>query len=154
MTSALIHDRGRGPELIGTRITVYNLLTHFLDPTMTEARICIVNDLTPEQVAAARAYVLNHADTVLAEHLRIEERIAADIERIASEAPSRDAEQARGAKATFLKFKEWLAQRKAADREWPDDDPTNESPNGANRFPSFKGWLGEQEARLGSGSGS
>src|SRR5437870_3419392 len=77
MSAELIHDRGRGPELVGTRITVYNLLPYFLDPTATESYICQVCELTPEQVAAARAYVLNHADTVLAEHLRIEDRIAA-----------------------------------------------------------------------------
>jgi hypothetical protein len=153
MTSALIHDRGRGPEIIGTRITVYNLLTHFLDPTMTEARICIVNDLTPEQVAAARAYVLNHADTVLAEHLRIEERIAADIERMASEAPSRDAEQARGAKATFQKFKEWLAVREAEENEWNDDSGKGEG-GAAGRLPPFREWLQEQESRTRSATGS
>src|SRR5437879_4760919 len=37
MANDLIHDRGRGPEIVGTRITVYNLLPHFLDPTATEA---------------------------------------------------------------------------------------------------------------------
>ena len=77
MESDLIHDRGRGPELVGTRITVYNLLPHFLDPTATEDMLCREYDLTPEQVAAMRAYALHHADTVLAEHLRIEERFAA-----------------------------------------------------------------------------
>ena len=145
MTSELIHDRGRGPEIRGTRITVYNLLTHFLDPTMTEARICIVNDLKPEQVAAARAYVLNHADTVLAEHLRIEERIA-------SEAEPRDAEQARRAKATFVRFKEWLAQREEADRERVVEAPPNGNPEHSTRLPTFREWLIEQESRSGAGS--
>ena len=153
MTTELIHDRGRGPEIRGTRITVYNLLTHFLDPTMTEARICIVNDLTPEQVAAARAYVLNHADTVLAEHLRIEERIAADIERIASQAPSRDAVQARGAKATFLRFKEWLAQREAEENgRFGDSCEGGEATGG--RLPPFREWLREQESRSSSATRS
>jgi len=40
MSTDLIHDRGRGPEISETRITVYNLLEHFLDPTETEASIC------------------------------------------------------------------------------------------------------------------
>jgi hypothetical protein len=44
MAIDLIHDRGRGPEVKGTRITVYNLLPHFLDPTATEAYICRVYD--------------------------------------------------------------------------------------------------------------
>ena len=77
MGTDLIHDRGRGPEIVGTRITVYNLLPHFLDPSATEAYICRVYELTPEQVAAARAYVLNNPETVLAEHLAIEARMAA-----------------------------------------------------------------------------
>ena len=33
----LIHDRGRGPEIVATRITVYNLLPYFLDGAVTEA---------------------------------------------------------------------------------------------------------------------
>ncbi len=77
MTSDLIHDRGRGPEIVGTRITVYNLLQSFLDPTVTEDEICRIYDLTARQVAAARAYVLGNPDTVLAEHLKIEQRLAA-----------------------------------------------------------------------------
>src|ERR1700688_2427356 len=77
MAADLIHDRGRGPEVVGTRITVYNLLPHFLDPTATEAYICRLYELTPEQTAAARAYVLNNLDTVLARHLELETRMAA-----------------------------------------------------------------------------
>ena len=52
MTSALIHDRGRGPEIAGTRITVYTLLQSFLDPTVTEDEICRTYELTAAQVAA------------------------------------------------------------------------------------------------------
>ena len=76
MATDLIHDRGRGPEILGTRITVFNLLPHFLDPTATESYICRLYELSPQQVAAARAYVLNNPDTVLSEHLEIERKIA------------------------------------------------------------------------------
>jgi len=76
MATNLIHDRGRGPEIVGTRITVYNLLVDFLDSEMTEAQICRLYELTPEQVGAARAYILNNPDTVLARHLEIEARNA------------------------------------------------------------------------------
>lgn len=76
MRPELIHDRGRGPEIVGTRITVYNLLPNLLDATASEAYICKLYDLTPEQVAAARAHVLNHPDEVLARHMEIEARIA------------------------------------------------------------------------------
>ena len=73
MSIDIIHDRGRGPEIVGTRITVYDLLPYFLEPDTTEAFICRIYDfLTPQQVAAARAYVLNHFEAVMAEHQRIE----------------------------------------------------------------------------------
>jgi hypothetical protein len=48
MAIDLIHDRGRGPEVKGTRITVYNLVPHFLDPTATQAYICRVEEQTTE----------------------------------------------------------------------------------------------------------
>lgn len=95
MATDLIHDRGRGPELVGTRITVYNLLPDFLDPTITEKSICLMYELTPEQVAAARAYILSHPETVLAEHLKIEARMAAGN-------PPEVIEQAKQTRATFL----------------------------------------------------
>src|SRR5580704_8495761 len=100
MTTNLIQDRGRGPEIVGTRITVYNLLSDFLDPTATEASICRIYDLTPEQVASARAYILNKPETVLAEHLRIDARMSAGN-------PQEEIEQAKQTHATFMSFKEW-----------------------------------------------
>ena len=74
MASDLIHQPGS--EIVGTRISVFNLLSDFLNPTATEAYICRMYELTPEQVAAARAYVLNNPDTVLARHLELEARMA------------------------------------------------------------------------------
>lgn len=131
MASDVIQDRGRGPEIAGTRITVYNLLQSFLDPSMTEEEICRVYELTPEQVAAARAYVLSNPDTVLAEHLRIEEKLAAGN-------PPEVRQQAERAKATFKRFKEWLAETEAAESG---EDGEGERPR---RFPTFREWLAEQ----------
>src|SRR5580658_5807547 len=108
MANELIHDRGRGPELIGTRITVYNLLPEFLDPTVTEAYLCRLYELTPEQVAAARAYVLCNPETVLAKHLEIEARLAVGN-------PPELVEKARETHAIFLSFKAWLANRHQAE---------------------------------------
>lgn len=99
----LIHDRGRGPELVGTRITVYHLLPEFLDPAMTEDAIGKSYDLTPQQVAAARAYILEHADVVLARHLELEARIAAGN-------PPEVIERARATRERFLKFRESLTE--------------------------------------------
>lgn len=137
MATDLIHDRGRGPEIRGTRITVYNLLADFLDPTRTEARIGQLYELTPEQVAAARAYVLNNAEAVLAEHLRIEERMA-------SGNPPEMIEEAKRTQDVLRRFKDWLAERQRAE--------DLEHANGPGRFPTFREWLERSEARAGEGS--
>ncbi len=99
----LIHDRGRGPEIVGTRITVYHLLGDFLDPTITEADLGETYELTPQQVAAARAYVLQHADVVLARHLELEARMA--------EGNSPEViERARRTHDNFIRFRESLSE--------------------------------------------
>jgi uncharacterized protein (DUF433 family) len=134
MATDLIHDRGRGPEIAGTRITVYNLLTSFLDPTVTEEEICRVYELTARQVAAARAYVLSNPDTVLADHLKIEERIAA------GNTPEAKAHAGR-AMQTLREFKRWLAEREVEDRQHQQEHPTT------GRFPTFREWLAEQNGR-------
>src|SRR5262245_24029575 len=146
MVTDLIHDRGRGPEIEGTRITVYNLLPHFLDPTATETYICRLYELTPEQVAAARAHVLNNPDTVLARHMEIEARLTAGN-------PPEVVEQASHTHAAFLKFKEWLTSRDQATKPGsPAESAPQSGQNGSNRLPTFREWLAEQEARPGEGS--
>jgi uncharacterized protein (DUF433 family) len=132
--SDVIQDRGRGPEIAGTRITVYNLLQSFLDPRVTEAEICRVYELTPEQVAAARAYILSNPDTVLAKHLEIEERMAAGN-------PPEVRERAQRVKSTLTRFKQWLAEQEAANHE---EVGVQERPG---RLPTFREWLAEQERK-------
>jgi uncharacterized protein (DUF433 family) len=141
MANDLIHDRGRGPEIAGTRITVYNLLPHFLDASVTEDSICREYELTPEQVSAARAYILNHPETVLAGHLRIEARLAAGN-------PPAVIEQARQTHETFLRFKQWLDVRQRVETQ----EPGAESPPVADAFPTFRQWLAEQEPQPGQRS--
>jgi uncharacterized protein (DUF433 family) len=146
MGTDLIHDRGCGAEIRGTRITVHDLLHHFLDPSETEAYICHLYDLTAEQVAAARAYVLNHADHVLAEHLQIEARIAAGN-------PPEVTERAKKARSTLLSFKEWLADREeAASQQQTAELPLEDTRNGATNLPTFKEWMAERQARPKDGS--
>src|SRR5271163_2966499 len=129
MNSDLIHNRGCGAEIIGTRITVNDLLQHFLDPTETETDICGRYELTAEQVAAARAYILNNADTVLAEHLQIEARIAAGN-------PPEGIEGAKAARSTLLSFKEWLADREKATAQQQTAQVTSgDARNGSEHFP-------------------
>jgi uncharacterized protein (DUF433 family) len=127
MSSDLIHDRGRGPEIVGTLITVYNLLPYFLDAGTTETEIAKLYGLTVEQVAAARAHVLNHADAVLARHREIEARLARGN-------PPEVVEQLKKTHARLLQFKEWRARRDEADAASTDVGQ-------ADRFPTFDEWL-------------
>jgi hypothetical protein len=112
---------------------VYNLLQSFLDPSVTEEEICRVYSLTPQQVAAARAYVLNNPDTVLAEHLKIEERLGA------ANSPA-VREQAGRAKKTLEAFKRWLQERAVADAQEQGQE------NGSESFPTFREWLAAQKS--------
>ena len=141
MADNLIHDRGRGPEIRGTRITVYNLLPHFLDPTDTEDYICRVYELSAEQVAAARAYVLNNPEEVLAQHLKIEARMAEGN-------PPEVIAKAKATHNTFVNFKKWLAEREAAVFNMQATEITSPSArNGSEQFPTFKEWMAEREPR-------
>ena len=140
---SLIHDRGRGAEIVGTRITVLDLLPYFLDPSATEAFICQVNNLSADQVAAARAYALCHADTVLAEHLEIEARIAAGN-------PPSVADKAKKTHEAFVKFRQWLAER---DQSRAGADRTKAPSSAAmNGLPAFREWIAESEAHAGERS--
>lgn len=139
MADNLIHDRGRGPEIVGTRITVYNLVPYFLDPTATEDYICRVYQLNAEQVAAARAYVLNNADTVLARHVEIEARIAAGN-------PPEVIERAKQIHANFIKFKNWLAQQQEKEaQEKADSSMLGNARTETDRIPTFQEWLAERD---------
>lgn len=141
MTDNLIHNRGRGPEIVGTRITVYNLVPYFLDPEVTEAYVARVHDLSVEQVAAARAYVLSHADVVLERHMEIEARIAAGN-------PPEVIERAKRTHERFMQFKEWLAQRNKAEKGLPKGEsaPIVDEPNRVS-IPNFQDWLAMQPSR-------
>ena len=145
MASQLIHDAGCGPEIEGTRVTIYNLLPHFLDPDATEASICRRYELTPEQVAAARAYVLNQPDVVLGRYLQIEAKIA-------SGNPPEVVEKAEKTRAALLSFKQWLAQREMAEAEdQATERETKTARPNSRRLSTFKEWLAERESRSGGG---
>ena len=68
-----IHDRGRGPEIKGTRITVYSILDFMLSSWHCE-RIADFFKLHPQQVQAAMDYVREHTLEVLREYVKILER--------------------------------------------------------------------------------
>jgi uncharacterized protein (DUF433 family) len=72
--SALIHDRGRGPEIVGTRITVYDVFPYLQTGTLDRAQIAELFRITDEQLAAAIDCIDAHREEVLTEHCRIETR--------------------------------------------------------------------------------
>jgi uncharacterized protein (DUF433 family) len=138
----LIHDRGRGPEIVGTRITVYNLLPDLLDPAVTEAEVCQSYELTQDQVAAARAYVINNFQSVWAKHLEIEARMAAGN-------PPEVVEVVKKTHADFLAYKEWLAERDSLETSDVSVGVKAETQRDATRFPAFREWLQQRGSRPG-----
>lgn len=68
-----IHDRGRGPEIKGTRITIYSILDFMIEGWHCE-RIADYFRLHPEEVEAAMEYVREHTLEVLREYVKILER--------------------------------------------------------------------------------
>ncbi len=146
MATDLIHDSGVSPEIPGTRVTVYDLLRHFLDPGETEEYICRLYDLTAEQVASARAYVLNNAGDVLANHLQIEARIAEGN-------PPEVIEKAKETRATFLSFRRWLAERDALmAQEQVAEQTAGTGPRNPDSFATFKEWIARRESGPREGS--
>lgn len=139
MSNELIHDRGRGPEIIGTRITVYNLLPYFLDSAVTEDSIAELYDLTVEQVAAARAYSLNNAEAVLKRHAEIEARMAVGN-------PPEVIEKLKRGHGRFLRFKEYAALRGEAEARDP-EAPAEKPRTAPGVFPTFQEWLAQQPSQ-------
>lgn len=68
-----IHDRGRGPEIKGTRITVYAILDYLLLAWPVE-RIASGLRLTVPQVEAAIEYICEHTLEVMRNYVKILER--------------------------------------------------------------------------------
>ncbi len=68
-----IHNRGRGPEIRGTRITVYSILDCLLENWPPE-QIADWFGITTKQVMAAVEYIREYTTDVLREYLQILER--------------------------------------------------------------------------------
>lgn len=69
----VIHDRGRGPEIKGTRITVYDILDHHLAGRPHEW-VAEFYRLSVAQVDAAVAYIGAHKPEVMAEYQKMLDR--------------------------------------------------------------------------------
>jgi uncharacterized protein (DUF433 family) len=65
-----IIDRGRGPEIEGTRVTVYRIMD-FLRERSAPAAVAAELNLSAAQVEAALQYIAAHRDDVEAEYERI-----------------------------------------------------------------------------------
>src|SRR6266851_2765491 len=72
---AEIIDRGRGPEIKGTRITVYDVLDYILE-CWSPDRIATWFNIGSRQVDAAVDYIREHTIEVLTEYVKILERCA------------------------------------------------------------------------------
>jgi uncharacterized protein (DUF433 family) len=72
--SARIIDRGRGPELEGTRVTIYRVMDFVRDGS-SPAEIARELELTSEQVSLALDYIMAHRDEVEAEYEQILRRV-------------------------------------------------------------------------------
>jgi uncharacterized protein (DUF433 family) len=68
-----IHDRGRGPEIKGTRITVYAILDYLLAAWHPD-RIAVWFRLNTDQVRAAIDYINDHTLEVMREYVKMLER--------------------------------------------------------------------------------
>ena len=73
MTARII-DRGRGPEVAGTRVTVYRIMD-FLREGSSAGRIATELLLTEEQVRVALDYIAVHRRTIEAEYEKILQRV-------------------------------------------------------------------------------
>ena len=72
--AARIIDRGRGPEVAGTRVTVYRIMD-VLREGSSPGRIATELHLTEEQVRVALDYIAMHRRSVEAEYEKILQRV-------------------------------------------------------------------------------
>ena len=75
MNAYRIIDRGRGPELAGTRFTVFDVIPYWKKGRLPDY-IAAVSGLSVDQVQTLVKYIEDHKEEVLALNEKIEERIA------------------------------------------------------------------------------
>lgn len=112
----LIHDRGRGPELRSTRLTVYNVWGELFNPDITEHELCRRYEISPEEAAVLRAFAFQHFEEVSAVIRRMDERT----ERGVVEQEIALAGLLRGSQERFHLLKQWYAERKTNPALFPE----------------------------------
>lgn len=106
MRALAIHDRGRGPELVGTRTTVYDLIP-YLQAGHTHFYIAAALGLSSREVDFMVQYINDHYDEVMAENKKIDERIARGN-------PPEILEKLKGSEARLLALRDELRRKKQA----------------------------------------
>ena len=110
MDHPLIHDRGRGPELRTKRLTVYDLIPYLLSPYYSDGLMYEAwPSITPEELAALKAYFADHREEMMAKHWEIESRITR--EWAAQSTPENLARWHETRQRTNA-FRSWIAYRK------------------------------------------
>jgi uncharacterized protein (DUF433 family) len=89
-TEILIVDRGRGPQLSTSRITVQDLVPYFQDGCSYEEIMRWIPTLTHEEIRVIERYIQEHREEVMEQDRRIRERNATrrrppEVERILEE---------------------------------------------------------------------
>lgn len=73
MRKSTIHDRGRGPEIEGTRITVYDVMDYYLDGWSAPRIATWLSQSTPD-IEAAIEYIDAHRAELEVKYRKIVER--------------------------------------------------------------------------------
>ncbi len=69
-----IVNYGRGPQIAGSRITVYNVMDYLGDPDWNRESIALLFRLSSQDIQAAIDYIEAHREEVEAQYQRILER--------------------------------------------------------------------------------
>lgn len=106
----VIHDRGRGPEIRGTRITVYDILDHHPDKGWTRQQLAELFRVSVEQIDAALQYIDEHRDCVMRSYQRI-------LDASAKGNPPEVQAKLAASHARLMAFKQELERKKRAGRD-------------------------------------
>lgn len=106
----IIHDRGRGPEIRGTRITVYDILDHHPDKGWTRQQLAELFRVSVEQIDAALRYIVEHREAVMRSYQKMLDAAARgnppEVQAKLDESHDR-----------FMAFKQELDRKKGAGRD-------------------------------------
>jgi hypothetical protein len=133
----LMHDRGRGPELRSTRLTVYNVWGELFNPDITEHELCRRYEISPHEVAVLRAFAFQHFEEVAAKIRAMDERT----ERGVAEQAITLAGVLRGSGERFNLLKQWYAEQRVNPELFPDVPGESDADRRARLFRLFDEWV-------------